>query len=93
MIVFDSASKSFLLNGKNYSYAMYVNEAGYLQHLYYRVNSIVYNESEVISAGHTDDSAFAVSPEHGWGWIADIGAGFMQTDWLFDAKAFFARRK
>ena len=25
----------FLLNGKNYSYAMYVNRAGLLQHLYY----------------------------------------------------------
>lgn len=57
------------------------------------VNSIVYNESDVISAGHTDDSAFAVSPEHGWGWIADIGADFMQTDWLSDAKAYFACRK
>lgn len=57
------------------------------------VNSIVYNESDVISAGHTDDSAFTVSPEHGWGWIADIGADFMQTDWLSDAQAYFARRK
>ncbi|MCM1441073.1 MAG: alpha-galactosidase [Roseburia sp.] len=27
--------KSFLLQGKNYGYAMYVNGAGYLQHLYY----------------------------------------------------------
>ncbi len=35
MIKFDSSTKSFLLNGKNYSYVMYVNDAGYLQQLYY----------------------------------------------------------
>lgn len=35
MIYFDKQTKSFLLSGKNYSYAMCVNGAGYLQHLYY----------------------------------------------------------
>ena len=35
MIFYENKSKSFLLCGKSYSYAMYVNKAGYLQHLYY----------------------------------------------------------
>ena len=35
MTDFETASKSFLISGKNYSYAMYVNKSGYLQHLYY----------------------------------------------------------
>lgn len=35
MINFDKRAKCFLLSGKNYSYAMYVNRAGFLQHLYY----------------------------------------------------------
>ena len=35
MIFFDKQTKSILLSGKSYSYAMFVNGAGYLQHLYY----------------------------------------------------------
>ncbi len=35
MIYFDKLSDGFILSGKNYSYAMFVNRAGYLQHLYY----------------------------------------------------------
>ncbi len=35
MIYFDKESGGFILSGKNYSYAMFVNKAGYLQHLYY----------------------------------------------------------
>ena len=35
MIIYDSNLKSFVLNGKNYSYCFYVNESGMLQHLYY----------------------------------------------------------
>lgn len=35
MIAFDKNTKSFLLSGKNYSYAAFVNGAGYLQHLYF----------------------------------------------------------
>lgn len=35
MIYFDKLSGGFILSGKNYSYAMFVNRAGYLQHLYY----------------------------------------------------------
>ncbi len=35
MITYLSETKGFLLNGKNYSYALFVNSAGFLQHLYY----------------------------------------------------------
>lgn len=35
MIVFNPENASFLLSGKNYSYAAYVNRAGLLQQLYY----------------------------------------------------------
>jgi len=35
MIIYDSQKKCFILNGKNYSYCLYINKAGFLQHLYY----------------------------------------------------------
>lgn len=35
MISFDGCTKTFLLSGKNYSYCMYINRAGLLQHLYW----------------------------------------------------------
>ncbi|MBE6609036.1 MAG: glycerophosphodiester phosphodiesterase family protein [Ruminococcaceae bacterium] len=44
-------------------------------------NSIVYNYRAVLSAGHNDDISAAGDPDNGWGWIADRGFDFMQTDW------------
>jgi len=35
MIIFDEREKAFLLRGKRYAYAMYVNKVGFLQHLYF----------------------------------------------------------
>lgn len=35
MITYEAQSKCFLLSGKNYSYCMYINRAGLLQHLYW----------------------------------------------------------
>lgn len=35
MIYYNSQTKSFLLSGRNYSYCMYINRAGLLQHLYW----------------------------------------------------------
>ena len=35
MILYDEKTNAFLLGGKNYSYAMYVNDAGFLQNLHY----------------------------------------------------------
>ena len=50
------------------------------------MNAIVYNEKAVISAHHTDDISLTDSPEKGWGWLANKGADFIQTDWLLAAK-------
>ena len=35
MIIYETQSKTLLLSGKNYSYCMYINRAGLLQHLYW----------------------------------------------------------
>ena len=37
MIYYHDTTKCFLLNGKNYSYCMYINRAGLLQHLYWGI--------------------------------------------------------
>ena len=55
-------------------------------------NSIVYNEGDVISAYHTDDSAFKISKEHGWGWLIDQGADIIQTDWLMPLTEYITNR-
>lgn len=57
------------------------------------MNSIVYNEKDVISAHRTDDRSLTDSPDAGWGWLADRGADFIQTDWLLYAKAYLDSRK
>lgn len=45
------------------------------------VNAIIYNFKEQLSAGHSDDTALTESEEKGWGWLADKGFDFIQTDW------------
>ncbi len=45
------------------------------------VNSIIYDFEEQLSGGHSDDSALTVSEDYGWGWLADRGFDFIQTDW------------
>lgn len=45
------------------------------------VNSIIYNYKTQLSGGHSDDSALTESEEYGWGWLADRGFDFIQTDW------------
>ena len=45
------------------------------------VNSIVYDYQAVLSGGHSDDSALAVSREYGWGWLGDRDFDIIQTDW------------
>lgn len=49
-------------------------------------NAIVYNYLAVLSAGHNDDQALLEGPEGSWGWIADRGYDFMQTDWVAMAR-------
>ena len=44
-------------------------------------NAIIYNYKEQLSGGHSDDTALTVSEDYGWGWLADRGFDFIQTDW------------
>jgi len=46
------------------------------------VNSIIYDERAVLSAGHSDDVALRESPDKGWGWLIDKNVDMIQTDWL-----------
>jgi glycerophosphoryl diester phosphodiesterase len=57
------------------------------------VNSIIYDERAVLSAGHTDDAALTVSPDLGWGWIIDKGVDMIQTDWTLSLKNYIDSRK
>ena len=45
------------------------------------VNSIIYNYKKQLAGGHSDDMALSESMEKGWGWLADRGFDFIQTDW------------
>lgn len=45
------------------------------------INSIIYDYKEQLAGGHSDDTSLTVSEDYGWGWIADKGADFIQTDW------------
>ena len=45
------------------------------------VNSIIYDHRRQLSGGHSDDTALTVSEDYGWGWLADRGFDFIQTDW------------
>ncbi len=45
------------------------------------VNSIIYDYKEQLAGEHSDDTALTVSRDFGWGWLADCGFDFIQTDW------------
>ena len=45
------------------------------------MNAIVYNEKDVIPAGHTDDVSLTDDPAKGWGWLMEKKADIIQTDW------------
>ncbi len=44
-------------------------------------NAIIYSYKKQLSGGHSDDTALTVSEAEGWGWLADKGFDFIQTDW------------
>ena len=48
------------------------------------VNAIIYDVRHQLSGGHSDDTAFTVSRDYGWGWLADRGYDIIQTDWTQD---------
>ena len=45
-----------------------------------------------LSGGHSDDTAFTVSPEYGWGWLVDKGYDILQTDWPLQLRLFLNGR-
>ena len=51
-------------------------------------NSIVYNYRTVLAGGHSDDLAAAGDMEGSYGWIADRGFDFIQTDRVLEAVQF-----
>ena len=55
-------------------------------------NAIVYNKNDVIAAGHSDDNSFVISPDYGWGWLADRGFDIIQTDFTPMAANYLSTR-
>lgn len=56
-------------------------------------NAIVYNEKDVISAGHTDDVSLTKDPDLGWGWLIRKKVDIIQTDWPLMLKQYIDSRK
>lgn len=56
-------------------------------------NAIVYNEQDVISAGHTDDVSLTEDPDLGWGWLIRKKVDIIQTDWPLMLKQYIDSRK
>lgn len=44
-------------------------------------NAIIYNHKQQLAGGHSDDTSLTVSEDYGWGYLADRGYDFIQTDW------------
>jgi glycerophosphoryl diester phosphodiesterase len=57
------------------------------------VNAIVYNRTDILSAGHTDDRAVAGDYDGGWGWLVDRGFDIIQTDFTAQLKQYLTRRQ
>ena len=56
-------------------------------------NAIIYNKNDILSAGHSDDNSISISPDYGWGWLADKGFDVIQTDWCSLAKPYLENKK
>ncbi len=54
-------------------------------------NAILYNYKVPLSGGHTDDVSLIEDPAKGWGWIADRGYDFLQTDWTLACVTYLNR--
>lgn len=44
-------------------------------------NAIIFNHKNQLAGGHSDDISLTESEEKGWGYLADRGYDFIQTDW------------
>lgn len=55
-------------------------------------NAIIYNYKAQLAGGHSDDRATGGNdPEGSWGWLADKGYDFIQTDWMLACSQFLER--
>ena len=57
------------------------------------VNSIIYDENDIVNGYHSDDVSVADSPDKGWGWLIDRDVDFIQTDWLLALKCYLDSKK
>lgn len=102
----DEVSEKFLTRNINYIgiEALFTSESddvisdGYIEWMHRHkllvwVNSIIYDETANISAGHTDDISLMEDPEKGWGWFLDKNVDFIQTDWLLPLRIYMEKRK
>lgn len=80
-VLFDSESDE--VAGRRYTDAMH-NKG-----LLVWGNSIIYDETAVLSAGMTDDISLEMGGEYGWGKLFGLGFDIIQTDWLLAAKQYF----
>ncbi len=54
-------------------------------------NAILYNYKVPLAGGHSDDVSLIKDPAEGWGWIADRGYDFLQTDWTLACTTYLER--
>ena len=57
------------------------------------VNSIIYDENDIVNGYHSDDVSVSDSPDKGWGWLVDRDVDFIQTDWLLALKCYLDSKK
>lgn len=63
-------------------------EAQHKEGLLVWCNTIVYDYKIVLAAGHNDDLAAMGDMENSYGWVADRGFDFIQTDRMLEAVQF-----
>lgn len=44
-------------------------------------NAIIFDHRQQLAGGHSDDTSLTVNEDLGWGYLADRGYDFIQTDW------------
>ncbi len=54
-------------------------------------NAIVCNHKNQFAGTHSDDTSLTVSEDLGWGWLADKGYDFIQTDWAGMAREYLIK--
>lgn len=48
--------------------------------------------TEILSGGHTDTISILDNPNQGWGWLVDIGADIIQTDWVTELNQYLSAK-